>query len=255
MDERDTFFDSGYEWEVTSILRETEGQDADGWLTSWRVVEAKNEDGDKKYFVIEEDAGYADWGPLDTPKEAIEWLLHKWDDVDEDEKEYDDDYIPEAECEECDESFDLAEVEVDDDFIASLSDAPVVTAEVVEEEPKEDKPPQTPEENGLATTLNKLIVGELDTINDYNAAIQQCKDWGFEDQIPSLEDIVKEEHVHIGQLQELLKTVSSNANAIEQGEEEGAEQIAKAETEEGMATVYASDDDAFVDAEDFVEID
>jgi len=255
MDERDTFFDSGYEWEITSILRETEGQDSDGWLTNWLVVEAKNEDGDKKYFVIEEDAGYADWGPLDTPKEAIEWLLHKWDNVDEDEKEYDDDYIPESKCEECEEDLALDDVEIDDAFINSLSDTPVVTAEVVEEEPKEDKPPQTPKENGLATTLNKLIVGELDTINDYNAAIQQCKDWGFEDKIPSLEDIVKEEHVHIGQLQELLKTVSSNANAIEQGEEEGAKQIAKAESEDDIPMIYANDNDVFVDAEDFVEID
>lgn len=253
MNERDTFFDGGQEWEITSILRETEGQDADGWLTNWLAVEATNEDGAKKYFVMEEDSGYADWGPLDTPREAIEWLIHKWDDV-EDEDD-DDTFTVESNKEDIDEDFGDSDIEIDDDFIDRLSCDCPATEETDKKEETEEKPPQTPEENGVATTLNKLVVGEWDTINDYNAAIQQCKDLGFDDLIPSLEDIVREENVHVGQLQELLKTISTNTNAISHGEAEGAEQLAKAETADGMSTVYASDDDAFVDASDFVEID
>ena len=255
MNERDTFFDGGQEWEITEVLREAEGQDADGWLTNWLAVEAKNEDADKKFFVMEEYSGYADWGPLDTPREAIEWLIHKLDDVEEEDDEDDEDtFTVESHKVDMDEDFDTGDVEIDDSFITGLSCDCPATEETEKEDERDEKPPQTPEENGLASTLNKLVVGEWDTIDDYNAAIQQCKDLGFDDLIPSLEDIVREEHVHVGQLQELLKTISTNTNAIAQGEEEGAKQIDG--SEDGDESVLrAEDSDAFVDASDFVEID
>ena len=40
-----------------------------------------------------------------------------------------------------------------------------------------------------------------------------------------LTDIQAEEHVHIGQLQELLKMVDPNASKVEEGQVEGVEQL------------------------------
>ena len=43
--------------------------------------------------------------------------------------------------------------------------------------------------------------------------------------IPVIQDIVAEENVHVGQLQKLLETLSSNTQEIEKGELEADEQL------------------------------
>lgn len=207
------FFDGGHDWWITRVVREEEGPDADGWDTVWQAVEAKNEDGEVKYFVMEEDSGYADWGPLDTPKEAVSWLIHKWDEVDEPEFELD---------EGINERKDLVEEDEVDDTVEEKTVSLMVDDDCVDCE----SAPKTPEDNGIALILNGLIKSEWDAINDYNSAITSIREIGFnDDMLAVLEDIVKEENVHVGQLQELMKKVSSNANSIASGEVEAAEQL------------------------------
>ena len=210
------FFDGGHDQWITRVVREEEGPDADGWNTVWQAVEAKNEDGEIKYFVTEEDSGFADWGPLDTPKEAVSWLIHKWD-------ENDDEAEPEFELDECiNERKDIVESDEVDDTVIDSKPVLLVDDDCVDC----DSAPKTPEDNGVALVLNGLIKSEWDAINDYNSAIASIKGIGFnDDMIPVLEDIVKEENVHVGQLQELMKKVSSNAKAIANGEAEAAEQL------------------------------
>lgn len=85
--------------------------------------------------------------------------------------------------------------------------------------------PQEGPEAGLAQLLIDAINGEWETVNMYNGLLIMAKAEGFTDFIPVLEDINTEENKHIGQLQELLKRVSPNAEAIDSGAEEAQEQF------------------------------
>lgn len=87
-------------------------------------------------------------------------------------------------------------------------------------------PPEAGSDNYVANTLNQLIVGEWDTIKDYNDFIATLETMNMSTDILNVvKDIVNEEHVHIGQLQQALKTVSPNAVSITDGEREGSEQL------------------------------
>lgn len=113
-----------------------------------------------------------------------------------------------------------------------------------EEIPAEDGAPKGPANMYAANTLNELTKSEYETINQYNdflLAIQNMvtrpegvAEEDFNPQIcPNLEasieavikDILAEENKHIGQLQELLKAVSPNAENIEAGADEAEEQM------------------------------
>ncbi len=115
------------------------------------------------------------------------------------------------------------------------------------EEETEDAAPENPEDMYVANTLNKLTTGEYDTINQYNDFLltvhtmvtrpEGVSEEDFKPQIcPDLEasieavikDILVEENKHIGQLQELLKAVSPNAENIEAGVDEAKEQVEEA---------------------------
>ena len=85
--------------------------------------------------------------------------------------------------------------------------------------------PQEGPEAGLAQLLIDAINGEWETVNMYNGLLIMAKAEGFTDFIPVLEDINTEENKHIGQLQELLKKVSPNAEAIDSGAKEAQEQF------------------------------
>ncbi len=108
----------------------------------------------------------------------------------------------------------------------------------------EDEVPQGPANMYAANTLNELTKSEYETINQYNdflLAVQNMvarpegvAEEDFNPQIcPDLEasievvikDILAEENKHIGQLQELLKAVSPNAENIEAGAGEAEEQM------------------------------
>lgn len=79
---------------------------------------------------------------------------------------------------------------------------------------------------GFAGVINDLIIDEYDAINGYNGAIETAKVMGLETASKLLQDISDEETRHIGELQELMKTVTPQANEIENGGREAAEKIA-----------------------------
>lgn len=98
-------------------------------------------------------------------------------------------------------------------------------------------PPEAGSDNYVANTLNQLIVGEWDTIKDYNDFIATLETMNMSTDILNVvKDIVNEEHVHIGQLQQALKTVSPNAVSITDGEQEGSKQL-ETQVEVGDPTV------------------
>ena len=92
--------------------------------------------------------------------------------------------------------------------------------------------PVTDEDFGLAGMLNGLIQDEWQAIDGYNSALATVMgDDGFEEDLKAkckvvFEDILAEENLHIGQLQELLKIVSPNAEVIADGEQEAKEDLA-----------------------------
>ena len=95
--------------------------------------------------------------------------------------------------------------------------------------------PSTPKpgtSSGIADTLINLINDEWEAIQGYNNAVEQFEymirdmsDHNAPKMIGVLKDIVNEENKHVGQLQEILKLVSPNAESIEVGHEEGSRQI------------------------------
>ena len=91
-------------------------------------------------------------------------------------------------------------------------------------------------ESGLASLLNTAVQDEFKTIQMYNDIAVNARAEGFEDIATVVDEINTEENKHVGQLQELLKTVSPNAKAIDTGEIEGQQQIGKVTdiVEEGL---------------------
>lgn len=135
------------------------------------------------------------------------------------------------------------EKEIDEPLDEPLPDAqpsePIIVDTNVEE-PIIDEPIIEPSidkeavDNGIASMINNLIVDEFDAIEGYNSAIATVKELLPEDDsaIVVLNDILNEENVHVGQLQELLKTVSPSANEIESGKEEAQEVLEQEPVEE-----------------------
>ena len=88
-------------------------------------------------------------------------------------------------------------------------------------------------EAGLATLLIDSINGEWDTVNLYNSIAITAREAGFDYIAEVLDEINTEENKHIGQLQEILKTISPNATAIADGEKEAEEMVDDDVFEEG----------------------
>lgn len=128
--------------------------------------------------------------------------------------------------------------------VSEISEDTKKEEDIPAEEEVEDATPENPEEMYVATTLNGLTKSEYDTINQYNDflltvqnMVTKPEDVAEEDFKPAfcpelaaaindvIKDILAEENKHIGQLQELLKKVSPNAENIEAGVEEAKEQI------------------------------
>ena len=85
--------------------------------------------------------------------------------------------------------------------------------------------PKTDEDFGISAILNDLIIDEWEAIDGYNSAIITLLDLGKEDAVGVLRDIVNEENIHIGQLEQVMKSVSPNANSINDGEQEAKRPI------------------------------
>lgn len=127
-----------------------------------------------------------------------------------------------------------------------------LTEDVDSSEEKKDEesldPPEAGEPIGVANLLNMLIKSEWDAIEDYNSAIQTLAGMNFDETILNIiKDIVGEEHVHVGQLQKALETVSPNVGNIQEGEKEAAEQL--------QEPVYTKEEGQEVAPEGVVESD
>lgn len=104
--------------------------------------------------------------------------------------------------------------------------------EVPAEEPVlEVESPKGPEDSFVAEQLGILIKDEYDAIEGYNRFLQdlEANSLGDDSDKKVICDILAEENVHIGQLQELLKKVAPTAENIEVGAEEARAQIEAAE--------------------------
>lgn len=89
-----------------------------------------------------------------------------------------------------------------------------------------EEPTEVQKNNGIADMLNDLIKSEFDAISDYNNAISTIIAEDPESpMIKVFEDILKEENIHVGQLQTALQQVSPAADEIDKGVEEAEEQL------------------------------
>ena len=70
-----------------------------------------------------------------------------------------------------------------------------------------------------------LIKDEYEAIDGYNSAIATAEAEGFEDMVKVLTEIQAEENLHIGQLQTLMNTIDPNAHLVDDGRQEGIEQL------------------------------
>lgn len=154
--------------------------------------------------------------------------------------EYDDDFGDTQE-------YDLDFEEEDTNFVAPKPSAPTNDLD-----------------SGVAGLLNHLIQDEWQTVDAYNSAITSIRSTMGESGagiIRVMEDIVNEENKHIGQLQEAMKTVSTNANLIVSGEVEGLGQLEGEKEEKGVAptatavTLPANDQISLDDEITIVDVD
>ncbi len=79
---------------------------------------------------------------------------------------------------------------------------------------------------GMASVISDLIKDEYEAIDGYNSAIATAEAEGFGDMINVLTEIQAEENLHIGQLQAIMNTLDPNAHLVDDGQQEGVEQLA-----------------------------
>lgn len=100
-------------------------------------------------------------------------------------------------------------------------------------------------DNAIANIINKLIIDEFEAIDGYNSAISTViTEMPDSPIIDVLNDIIAEENVHVGQLQRALLLVSTHAQDIAKGTEEGKEQIADGEKEEESKEVEEDEEES-----------
>ena len=127
--------------------------------------------------------------------------------------------------------FDAYKVDDLDDSVFTYE--PIASANAVADHDGEAVPagPATGLDSGIAASLIKLINDEWEAIqgyNDFRAMVMEMvnnNDGDYTEMLTVIDEIVNEENLHVGQLQELLKTVSPNAESINKGEEEAQEQL------------------------------
>lgn len=78
---------------------------------------------------------------------------------------------------------------------------------------------------GMASVISDLIKDEYEAIDGYNSAIATAEAEGFGDMVNVLTEIQAEEHLHIGQLQAIMNTIDPNAHLVDDGQQEGIEQL------------------------------
>ena len=112
--------------------------------------------------------------------------------------------------------------------------------------------PQEGAQFGLAGLVNEAIQKELATVDEYNTLAINARSEGFEDIVNVINEINTEENKHIGQLQELLKTLSPNAEAIDVGKVEGEQQLEE-EVNKDTKSPNTNDDILVVEEDDNVD--
>ena len=115
---------------------------------------------------------------------------------------------------------------LNEDLFEDVPDA-VLDIEEVSQDKQTPVGPEVGPETGIAGEIIKNINDEWTTIKNYNDLIANMTQYGFDYMIPTIQDILNEEHLHIGQLQELLKTISPNTDSIASGEVEAYDDLAE----------------------------
>ena len=76
-----TFIEDGYEWKWMKKIGDAINVDGNKWNAWWafRPEDENNPQGRNvsAFFVVDEEDGFIDWGPCDTPQEALEFLEGK----------------------------------------------------------------------------------------------------------------------------------------------------------------------------------
>lgn len=71
--------------------------------------------------------------------------------------------------------------------------------------------------NGLASIIRDLIADEWEAVDGYKSAMLNCGAVGRQDIKAAFEDIMKEEMVHIGELERIMKEVAPEVDEIQSG--------------------------------------
>ena len=116
-----------------------------------------------------------------------------------------------------DREFEIVSTEEFEEVEESLNES---LGEVTDAQPIETGPAV-----GMATVISDLIKDEYEAIDGYNSAIATAEAEGFEDMVKVLTEIQAEENLHIGQLQTLMNTIDPNAHLVDDGRQEGIEQL------------------------------
>lgn len=114
--------------------------------------------------------------------------------------------------------------DIDDDYRALDYPESMFTSEEEEVKPGPKQGPDV----GIADCIMNAITEEFAAIKSYNSIIATMKgedESRYDSFVKVLQDIAAEENLHVGQLQEILKKLSPNAEEIETGKEEAQEQL------------------------------
>lgn len=98
-----------------------------------------------------------------------------------------------------------------------------ITKEVIEEkngtlEEDLEEPLTGPNEGaeyGIASSVNLAIQKELETINEYDSLALNARAEGYDSVAEVIDHISSEEYEHVGELQQVLKSLAPNANAMD----------------------------------------
>lgn len=86
--------------------------------------------------------------------------------------------------------------------------------------------------SGIASMIIGAINDEWEAIDYYNSMIVTAESEGKSDVANIANDILKEENIHVGQLQKLLSMINPETEAIADGEDEAEEQLGEDNSEE-----------------------
>lgn len=126
-------------------------------------------------------------------------------------------------------------------------DREIVTLGVEEQEGSMLEPGS---DSAMAEIINQLIVDEWEAISGYNSASVTAQQIGAEDAAKLFADIAREEAAHVGELQQLLKSIDENTHAISEGEEEAQQKL-----DESVESDYRVMQKSYKNSQSFKDID